>query len=311
MSVALLSISALAVEAADLPVGPPYTPEAPAPFSSPWTSVYVGGFVGGSIASHGLGEQGANQFFSGIGAGDSLLLLPVTDPETPFSLSGNKGSFTGGILLGAGYQFQGLVLGVEGDYAWKRTQFTATQTVGEDATYIYTPYTCNGGAGDCVYDTTSATRTEVFTGQVRQGWDASLRLRLGALVTPRILVYGTGGAGVGAVDSSFSYLATTVYSYENAPGAPGPITHTTSGSGNWSDIRLGWTAGAGVEALVAGNWRMRAEYRFTDLGQFSKEVPLTRTSTDRINLPNTGSLDSIVNLSATFHTVRLGVAYGF
>ena len=46
--------------------------------------------------------------------------------------------------------------------------------------------------------------------------------------------------------------------YESAPGAPGPITHTTSGAGNWTDLRLGWTAGACFEALLTKNWRVRA-----------------------------------------------------
>src|SRR5205085_6802238 len=198
------------------------------------------------------------------------------------------------------------------DVAAKRAETVASQTAGQDAAYNFTPYDCVSPTfNDCVYDTASATRTEMFSAQVRQGWDASLRLRLGGLVTPGILVYGTGGVGVGAVNSSFSYAATTTYSYEAALGAPLPITHTTSGSGSWSDNRVGWTGGGGVEAVVVGGWKIRAEYRFTDLGRFSKQIPLTRTSTDPVNLPNTGSMTSTANLSATFHTVRLGIAYGF
>jgi outer membrane immunogenic protein len=281
------------------------------PASSPWTAIYVGGFVGASVTTQSFDESGANQFFSLFGAGTPILSLPLSDPETPFGFSANKGSFTGGILVGAGYQFQGLVFGAEADFAWKRTELKGTQTAGEDATYSYTPYSCINGAGDCVYDTASATRTEAFSGQVRQGWDASVRVRLGALLTPRILVYATGGGAAGAVDSSFSYSAITLYNYESAPGAPIPITHTTSANGSWTDLRIGWTAGGGIEALVAPNWRVRAEYRFTDLGRFTKEVPLTRVSSDPVNLPNTGSLNSVVNLNAGFHTVRLGFAYGF
>ena len=83
------------------------------------------------------------------------------------------------------------------------------------------------------------------------------------------------------------------HNYESAPGAPGPITHTTSGAGNWTDLRLGWTAGGGFESLLTRNWRVRAEYRFTDLGQFSRQVSLIRSSSDPVNLPNSGSLNSL------------------
>jgi outer membrane immunogenic protein len=313
VAVVLLSMSATAAGAADLPVEPSLAPQPPPPFASPWTGVYVGGFVGATVARQSLDEHGANQFFALTGAGDgSTLNLPTSDPETPFSLSGNKASFTGGALIGANYQLGIVVFGVEADIAGKTAGTNANQTTGQDARYNFTPFDCVTPT-DCDFDTASATRTEVFSANVKQGWDASLRLRLGGLVTPGILVYGTGGVGVGAVNSSFSYSATTVYTYETPLGvlSPPPITHTTSGSGSWSDTRVGWTAGGGAEAVVVGNWKIRAEYRFTDLGRFTKQIPLARTSTDPASLPNTGSLSATANLSAAFHTVRLGIAYGF
>ncbi len=155
-------------------------------------------------------------------------------------------------------------------------------------------------------DTASADRTEFFTGLVRQNWDASARVRLGGLITPSILLYGTGGVALGSVDSAFSYSATTAY---NEIGA-GSIVHTTFGAGSWNDMRIGWTAGLGVEAAIAARWKVRAEYRFADLGHYSKTVPLTRTTTDAA-IPNTGSSAAVANVNADFHTLRLGVAYVF
>jgi outer membrane immunogenic protein len=305
---ALFLASAIAVEAADLPAVPVVVP---APVLYPWNAFYVGGFVGASAATQTINQQGANQFFAQTGAGTSFLFLPSSDPETAFALDGSRGSFTAGGFAGASYQFDGIVFGMETDFAWKNTALKGSQVAGEDATYAFTPFNCPGGVGDCDYDTANAIRNETFTGQVQQNWDASVRLRLGTLVTPGILFYATGGGAVGQVASSFNYSVTTVYSYEGAAGAPGPITHTTSGAGNWSDLRLGWTAGAGFEALLTRNWRVRAEYRFTDLGQFSKQVALVRSSSDPVNLPNTGSQSSTVNFDAAFHTVRVGLAYAF
>ena len=301
---ALFVTSVTTAEAADLRAAPFSAPTAP--LSSPWNAFYIGGFIGGSAATQSSSEQGANQFFAPTGAGSGILSLPTSDPETGFAFDGNKGSFTAGGLAGASFQYEELVFGVEADVAWKGATLRGSQATGEDATYNFTPFNCGG---DCDYDTASAVRTETFTGQVQQNWDASVRVRFGTLVTPSVLLYATAGSAAGEVSSSFSYSATTTYSYENALNAPGPITHTTTGAGNWTDIRLGWTAGGGVEALLTRNWRLKAEYRYTDLGQFSKQVALVRSSSDPVNLPNTGSSSSTVNFGAAFHTFRLGLAY--
>jgi opacity protein-like surface antigen len=63
-------------------------------------------------------------------------------------------------------------------------------------------------------------------------------------------------------------------------------------------------------AALAPSWKVRAEYRFTDLGRFTRDVPLTRATTDN-SLPNIGSSAAAINVSASFHTLRLGVAYSF
>jgi outer membrane immunogenic protein len=296
-AVAVLVLSPFAAQAADLSARPYYAPRyaPPLPVRSPWSGFYVGGFVGASIGQQKLGEHGANQFFATTGTGTATLASPTSDPETPFGLSGYKTGLTGGGFLGYNYQFGRMVVGAEADFAAKKLESSASGTVAASATY-------SGGATG---DPASANRTEFFTGLVRQNWDASARLRLGGLLTPSILLYGTGGVAFGSVDSAFSYSATTVY---NEVGG-GSLTHTTFGSGSWSDLRIGWTAGAGIEAALAANWKVRAEYRFTDLGRFTETVPLVRTTNGA--LPNAGSAAAVADVSASFHTLRLGVAYSF
>lgn len=296
-AVAVLVLSPFAAQAADLSARPYYAPPyaRPLPVRSPWSGFYVGGFVGATIGQQKLDEHGANQFFATTGTGTATLATPTSDPETPFGLSGYKTSLTGGGFLGYNHQFGRMVVGAEADFAAKKLESSATGTVAASATY-------SGGATG---DPASANRTEFFTGLVRQNWDASARLRLGGLLTPSMLLYGTGGVAFGSVDSAFSYSATTVY---NEVGG-GSLTHTTFGSGSWNDMRLGWTAGAGIEAALAANWKVRAEYRFTDLGRFTESVPLVRTTNGA--LPNAGSAAAAADVSASFHTLRLGVAYSF
>jgi len=161
---------------------------------------------------------------------------------------------------------------------------------------------------------TPPVRTESFNGTLKQTWDGSLRARAGFLVTPDTLIYATGGLAYGEVRGSFAYSAQIVYpsSFQ---------TVATSGSQSWSDTRVGWTAGGGVEtALTPGflqffglGWKARFEYRYTDLGHYSKSIPLSYSTSCSSSIcgPTAVSSAAIVNLHPTFQTCRVGLAYNF
>src|SRR5262249_37931671 len=150
-----------------------------------WTGPQVGGFGGGSYGSpFSFVEPGAHLCAaSGLG--------PVSPGcfETPFQFSGDRWSPTFGVFAGYNAQFANWVPGVEGDAAWKRISTSQNLFVPPTAVDL------------------GATRAEAFTGSMTQRWDGSLRLRLGTLVTPWTLAYGTAGGAVGSVCSSFSYTA--------------------------------------------------------------------------------------------------------
>ena len=98
---------------------------------------------------------------------------------------------------------------------------------------------------------------------------ASVRGRFG-WAQDRLMLYGTAGAAWGRV-----------------------TTPPLDGLNGW---RTGWTAGAGAEYALRGNWSVTAEYRYTDLGRASSFDP-TLNSTD----------DNKLN----FHAIRLGASYRF
>jgi outer membrane immunogenic protein len=84
-------------------------------------------------------------------------------------------------------------------------------------------------------------------------WDASLRARLGFLLTPATLAYATGG-----IAWQRSYINSNC---ANCPGftfSPAVISA--------SSIQVGWTVGGGIETALGGNWFARAEYRYADFG---------------------------------------------
>jgi outer membrane immunogenic protein len=266
-----------------------------------WTGPQVGGFGGGSYGSpFSFAEPGAH-LCPGSGLG------PVSPPcfETPFQFSGQPWSGTVGAFAGYNAQFGNLVAGVEGDVAWKRISISQTLLV---------PPTTVGTS-----DFVSITRSETFTGSMTQRWDGSLRLRVGTLVTPWTLAYGTAGGAVGSVCSSFSYAATQFIT-RTPPGTAfisgtgttvTGFTTSASGADNWCETPIGYTVGAGVETGIAlgYNSKLRFEYRYTDLGSFSRDVPLVAVSTPTpCSVGCTGNAH--IDLRAAFHTFRVGLGFG-
>jgi outer membrane immunogenic protein len=89
-------------------------------------------------------------------------------------------------------------------------------------------------------------------------WFGTVRGRIGILATPDVLLYGTGGLAYGEVNVGAS-----------ATGNTGNGTPTTVVLPGTSSTRVGWTAGAGVEGHIGGNWTAKLEYLYMDLGTVS------------------------------------------
>jgi opacity protein-like surface antigen len=274
----------------------------PAPPPPNWTGSQVGGFGGGSYGSpFSFAEPGAH-LCPGSGLG------PVSPPcfETPFQFSGQPWSGTVGAFAGYNAQFGNLVVGVEGDAAWKRISISETLAV--PVTRISGPDLCRpcGPSGPPVPSVGTFMRSETFTGSMTQRWDGSLRVRFGTLITPSTLAYGTAGGAVGNVCNSFTYTAPLT----PPVGSVAPPPTTAFGADSWCETRLGYTVGAGVETAIAlgYNSKLRFEYRYTDLGSFSRDVPLALTTSPCPFTACTGNAH--IDLRAGFHTFRLGVGFG-
>jgi len=123
-----------------------------------------------------------------------------------------------------------------------------------------------GGELDVNYNSVGG--HEAGTG-VHTGVDGSLRARFGYAVTDSVLVYATGG---GAIERK----------------------KVTDPIGSDVDALLGYTVGAGVDAMVTENMFGRVEYRWTDYG--SKTM-------------NTGS--GAQRIDSQNHRVSLGLGVKF
>ncbi len=220
----------------------------------------------------------------------------TSNVRTPFAFSESKGVVTGGGFLGQTMQIGNVVVvGIEADIAAKSGEGSTIQS--SPTTVVYTP----AAAG------VTATRSELFTGSIRQSWDASLRPRVGFLVTPWTLLYFTAGIAFNHVNASFSYFSTAIYA-----GIPGGLVDTVAGAGTLEKTLTGGTVGGGAEFALGGNVKARLEYRWSEFGGISFDAPLARTCAGNCFLPNFGSTNARVDLgNVSFHTVRAGLAVGF
>lgn len=94
-----------------------------------------------------------------------------------------------------------------------------------------------GIEGDALWSDIRDTEPGLF--KFKQDFLGSVRGRLGVLITPTALLYGTGGLGIGHLSL-------------NGLGGNAGI--------NFDDTHVGWVAGGGLEWMVAENWTAKVEY---------------------------------------------------
>jgi outer membrane immunogenic protein len=262
-----------AARAADLPF------KAPPPPAPTWTGFYLGGNVGLGIARDPTTDTGVFAVPS----------IPATATPWNESLMHSPLGMIGGGQIGYNAQFnQNFVLGVEADWQWSSQKDTiCTYTCGSNSVAVFNL----GGAGD----STSLKDTQ----QLR--WLSTARLRAG-YATNSWLWYLTGGAAYGRVEESFLYNTSFI------PGPPNPYPPGPA-SASFAQNRLGWTAGAGVETQLVGNWSAKIEYLFVDLGG------ITDTWVIRAPLFGIPTLPSSLTNTSSFHfddhIIRVGLNYRF
>ena len=253
-------------------------PPPPAPVFS-WTGFYIGVNVGGVwsrwdrtdniVCPVGVGGCVPDQ-----SAIDDINTLFPTDEFTPFG-------WGGGGQVGFNYQFgnPAWVGGVEVD----AMAFNRTQT-----------HTFSGN-----FFTNSPTDNQILTSTVKLRGLFSARGRLGFLLAPHLLLYGTGGVAAASVD-----LAHTFADF-GGNGIPG-LSATESSS--LSKTVWGPAFGLGAES-ASGNWSVKAEYIWTHLSSMGWAGSLRAVD-------STGALIGtpyVYNHGDTLflQTVRIGLNYHF
>jgi outer membrane immunogenic protein len=78
------------------------------------------------------------------------------------------------------------------------------------------------------------------------------------------LIYASGGFAYGQVSTSVSALTTPTAYF-----AP----FVDENRGTHSDVRIGWTLGAGVEYALTNSISIKGEYLYVDLGRKTSSAP--------------------------------------
>jgi outer membrane immunogenic protein len=225
IAVALAAGSAFAADLPSRKAAPVYV--APPPPPPMWTGFYVGLNIGGGFSANGGNNSylpySDPRFAAGapLVGGPNLFFLPGGG-----TTGNNTGGVVGGGQIGYNYQFgNSIVIGAEADF--QGTSITGGNQ-GNTAGAYPSPFLPAGG-----FLTPLATGNG---GNVGLPWFGTVRGRAGYLVTPTLLLYGTGGFAYGGVQAF-----------------------------QQSNTSTGWTAGGGVEWMFLPHWTAKLEYLYVDL----------------------------------------------
>lgn len=274
------------VLAADLPVKAP-----PAPLAPSWTGFYAG--VGAGFQSNQV--NGALLSDAGFSTGATINALNGCGTTTRCALNEPVNGTAFRIAPYGGYNWQVApqwVLSIEGDWGW-----TGRKTTLGGMSYPSTAAGTTGNSND--------------TFSVRADWDASIRARAGFLISPTLLLYATSGPAWERIESSSTcntadiVRGSTTFVAACEALRPGEITHSTD--------KLGWTVGAGAEAMLGGNWFARAEYRYADFGTIGNVAERSCPGAGTGSFPciSGGTQIASYDVHLVTHSATFGVAYKF
>ena len=199
---------------------------------------------------------------------------------TSYSISHNLDGLIGGAQIGCNRQVDNTwVLGLEADFQGSAEKHNSSRS---------DPFDFEGFFGSSEFPTTvSGTVNQNIESKIF--WFGTLRGRAGVLVTPTILLYGTGGLAYGK--ASVSDTITVTFS---------SLPSSTTSIGN-SKTKFGWTLGAGIEGAFPNStdWTWKVEYLYVDLGS------LSGSGTDPVVGPYNW------NAKVTDNILRVGFNYRF
>jgi outer membrane immunogenic protein len=293
LTVSILAISSLSAFAGDLPARVANANAYMDPVYN-WTGFYTGVNLGQS-----WGRSRSTTSFNDLVSGTAL-----SGANAKFALDG----IVGGGQFGYNWQRNNWLLGVEADIqgTGQGGNGSAVCGGGPAASTTTTAAAVNGTCaighiGDTVPFNVAALPV---TNSVSQNleWFGTLRGRVGStLTTPAILGYVTGGLAYGEVRTVSTVNGVNLVGPQGVNTPPTVVPF--SGSVTNRSTRTGWTVGGGIEGVIGGNWTMKAEYLYVDLGTVSGSLLTASIAPGGVSVITRYSSD------ITDHIFRVGFNY--
>lgn len=275
--------------AADLPSRKAPAVYAAAPILT-WSGFYVGVNAGATFGDNSIvvtgGPLAINPAGAAKGAPAVASALGVAGTAT---MPGSGAGFIGGGQIGYNWQVSpAFVAGLEADIQG---------VIGRQSSSVMTfasfgPF---GFPANSYFAQNSASRSLDYLG--------TLRARIGYLVAPSLLLYGTGGLAYGGVK-----LSSAINAQQTFPGATPAIVPPVFGGSSFSTGRLGFAVGLGGEWMFAQNWSAKFEYLYYDLGSVVAPISMY---TQMLPPDPWGSAASQTLTRINGHILRAGLNYHF
>ena len=303
---ALLLLTSASAVAADLPS----IKSAPVAASVPiWTGFYAGLNIGygfgtsNSITTSGVPYDPWAQSQTGS--------VYFTERSQAFSAA-NSSSFSitqsgilGGGQLGYNYMFKDrYLIGAETDFQGSGISGSGSQySIVTDELYFLSR-------------TEASKRDTIGGGAVSAGvnWFGTVRGRLGYLITPNLLAYGTGGLTYGGVYANVTPSAYSAFSLRKNGLNPYGGSLATSFPASQNNVLVGWNAGGGFEWMFMSNWSVKAEAIYYNLGSETVSNQLATQTVQYRLIGGTESgwaLFSNTKVNYAGLIARMGVNYHF
>ena len=217
----------------------------------PWTGFYAG--INGSYAW-----------------GNSSVTFAPNDPAAQSGTCGAGGTPKGQCIPSQDFHRDGPLAGGEFGYTW---QFNSHWLVGGEADYQWANFT---GAVNAPFRLGNVGNTNMMVSQKVDSF-GTVRARMGVVLLPALVLYGTGGFAYGEVSEDL-----------NVPPGPGGTLPPVGGfsyscvagsgpcfSGSSSKTLPGWTGGAGADYAITGNLIFRTEVLYVHLNSSTATVRAT------------------------------------
>jgi outer membrane immunogenic protein len=260
----LLSAAAVSIACAPAVLAADMPLKAPAITADPWTGWYLGASAGG---------RSNKDTWTGTGFDIPAAPALLTSRDNPHDFSSTSARL--GLYGGYNWRVQQMwVVGLEADIAWANKRTSASSIPG----------------------LITATTDSVA---MKDGWDGGLRARLGYLITPSTLLFGTGGVSWMNSEASISCAGPAAFSWCSGPNI------ATFRTDSFSKTVIGWTLGGGLETIVMPNWLLRGEYRYTSYAGY--QATLLTNGSSGGGTSNTLTAD----IKTRTQTILVGLAYKF